>query len=129
MERNLDDDPPKTCFVCRKQLTATGQHLCSKCRTVSYCSTKCQRVHWKGGHKYVCREGFILIGETPIRDEQFYHKFWGFCLDCVDEKNKNEHKKKLYNSSHYCDECSLPYICDEHEQSLRVCKKCRDGNK
>jgi tetratricopeptide (TPR) repeat protein len=32
-----------------------GSHLCSRCRTVSYCSAACQKVHWKeGDHKQEC---------------------------------------------------------------------------
>jgi len=29
-------------------------HVCSKCQAARYCSTKCQRKHWKSGHKQNC---------------------------------------------------------------------------
>jgi hypothetical protein len=35
--------------------TKPGEHLCSRCRAVKYCSASCQKVHWKqGGHKQAC---------------------------------------------------------------------------
>ena len=121
MDRNTDDDTPTTCFVCRKDLSANGKHLCSNCKTVSYCSRKCQSIHWKGGHKHVCRKGYILLGDVRMCDEGVYHKGWGFCLDCLDEQNK----KRKFNSSYYCDGCMFPYICAIHESTLGVCKQCR----
>jgi hypothetical protein len=37
--------------VCAKP----GEHMCSRCRGVKYCSASCQKVHWKqGGHKQAC---------------------------------------------------------------------------
>ena len=111
-----------TCFVCRKMLSTKGQHHCSKCRLVSYCSPICQKIHWKGGHKYTCREGHLLIGGNEVNDEGFYHRYWGFCFDCLDDKKK----KKVYNTSYFCDGCSHAFICGEHEIIHRVCKKCRE---
>ena len=28
--------------------------LCGGCRAVRYCSTECQRLHWRAGHKQAC---------------------------------------------------------------------------
>lgn len=39
--------------------------VCSRCKGVMYCSTKCQKQHWKDAHKQHCVEGaksFFLIG-------------------------------------------------------------------
>eukprot|EP01084_Bolivina_argentea_P083850 151797_1 len=31
-------------------------YRCKKCNSAVYCSKKCQKWHWKNGHKYLCRE-------------------------------------------------------------------------
>ena len=41
---------------CDTYVTATdGAGLCSGCRTIVYCSTACQKAHWKN-HKVLCKE-------------------------------------------------------------------------
>lgn len=116
-----EDDPDSTCFVCRKTLTTTTNNTCSRCHVVSYCSRECQTIHWKGGHKQTCRDGYIDIGGNHITDKTMYYAFFGFCLDCL-QVTKN---KKIYNISHFCDGCNHAYICNQHEVIHRVCKKCR----
>ncbi|EEF46819.1 ubiquitin carboxyl-terminal hydrolase 18 [Ricinus communis] len=32
-----------------------GTKKCSRCKSVRYCSTECQEVHWKSGHKSKCK--------------------------------------------------------------------------
>ena len=83
-----EEEIVSTCFVCRRTLTTKGQHHCSKCRLVSYCSPICQKIHWKGGHKHTCRDGYLQIGVNEVNDEVFYHRYWGFCFDCLDDKKK-----------------------------------------
>ena len=39
---------------CRNCLYSAILKDCSRCRTVSYCSIKCQKTHWKKNHKYNC---------------------------------------------------------------------------
>merc|ERR1712166_1213966 len=47
----------KDCYVCKKTAASTGAPLlsCAKCRAVRYCSSSCQKAHWKV-HKHECRE-------------------------------------------------------------------------
>jgi hypothetical protein len=46
--------------------TKRGLYLCGRCRDVKYCSTVCQKVHWKkGGHKQEC----IPVGEASAVQE------------------------------------------------------------
>ena len=40
------------CVLCEKP--AGEQMRCSRCKAVWYCSTACQKQHWKLGHKQVC---------------------------------------------------------------------------
>ncbi len=42
--------PSRACVVCDE----VGNKHCTGCKDVRYCSEKCQRVHWRGGHKDVC---------------------------------------------------------------------------
>ena len=41
---------------CTHNSIESGKKLmaCSACRCVRYCSKKCQKSHWKAGHKHVC---------------------------------------------------------------------------
>ena len=38
------------CGNCR----AAASQRCIRCKAVQYCSSECQKQHWKGGHKRVC---------------------------------------------------------------------------
>ena len=51
------------CVVCSASATDKGCLLrCARCKSVLYCSKKCQRLHWKkGGHKKECRPPFATI--------------------------------------------------------------------
>ncbi|XP_065849558.1 ubiquitin carboxyl-terminal hydrolase 18 [Euphorbia lathyris] len=42
----------ETCANCGD----TGTKKCSRCKSVRYCSAKCQEAHWKSGHKSKCKE-------------------------------------------------------------------------
>jgi len=42
------------CGFCNKPPENCKFMKCSTCLVVSYCSAKCQKSHWKGGHKEVC---------------------------------------------------------------------------
>ncbi|XP_021758930.1 ubiquitin carboxyl-terminal hydrolase 17-like isoform X1 [Chenopodium quinoa] len=44
------NSPRYECAVC-SSFTSTR---CSRCKTVRYCSSKCQIIHWRQGHKYDC---------------------------------------------------------------------------
>jgi hypothetical protein len=46
--------PAKPCAQCGELFPKLK--LCTRCRSVSYCSKECQVAHWKAGHKQVCKE-------------------------------------------------------------------------
>ena len=71
-------------FACRKPLTPAQSKLCTRCRSVVYCSVECQRAAWttpdgpRGTHKAAC--GAYLSPERwPFlsRDFKAYHEHWG----------------------------------------------------
>ncbi|XVF48215.1 hypothetical protein PTKIN_Ptkin03bG0171900 [Pterospermum kingtungense] len=45
------DPDPSPCAVC----SIPASKKCSRCKSVRYCSTTCQQVHWKDGHKTNCK--------------------------------------------------------------------------
>ena len=52
-------DPARPCNVCGKTPKSVGRehhkrcHACNRNKASRYCSTECQRTHWKMGHKLV----------------------------------------------------------------------------
>lgn len=48
---------PARCAKCGRE---GATKLCSRCRSVSYCSKECQRQHWKS-HKRVCNRKKALV--------------------------------------------------------------------
>jgi hypothetical protein len=51
-ERRVSVETPPFCSYCAR--TDKPLQVCSKCRSVKYCSKECQRGDWKKGHKTVC---------------------------------------------------------------------------
>jgi len=41
------------CFICG----CLGTKLCGGCKNINYCSKEHQLLHWKNGHKTLCKEG------------------------------------------------------------------------
>ena len=42
------------------------KRCCSRCRAANYCSTECQRIHWKRGHKKFCVDKDMDIKDVEI---------------------------------------------------------------
>lgn len=43
------------CFQCRKKGMDDEMYKCSRCKTATYCSYTCQKIHWTtGSHKKAC---------------------------------------------------------------------------
>ena len=42
------------CIVCKKSGTRKEIPTCSVCQRPRYCGSRCQRIHWKKGHKREC---------------------------------------------------------------------------
>uniref|UniRef100_A0A7S3PTL4 MYND-type domain-containing protein n=1 Tax=Chaetoceros debilis TaxID=122233 RepID=A0A7S3PTL4_9STRA len=41
----------KCCYICKATFHVKK---CTRCKEVSYCSVRCQKEHWRNGHKEVC---------------------------------------------------------------------------
>lgn len=41
---------------CRQGCHRRAKYVCGECKTETYCSQKCQRVHWKFEHRCACRQ-------------------------------------------------------------------------
>merc|ERR1712228_24326 len=42
----------KRCYQCKKSVKL---RICSKCKSVRYCSRKCQKISWKSKHRHDCK--------------------------------------------------------------------------
>ncbi|XP_042478577.1 ubiquitin carboxyl-terminal hydrolase 15-like [Macadamia integrifolia] len=50
---------------------------CSRCKSVRYCSGKCQIIHWRMGHKEACQQlesTCLNISPKPFSDEESVHE-------------------------------------------------------
>ncbi|KZS12926.1 Zinc finger protein RP-8 [Daphnia magna] len=52
----------KVCMVCG----CLGTKLCGGCRNVNYCTKDHQVLHWKNGHKMLCKEPVRVEGEDSM---------------------------------------------------------------
>ena len=52
----------KVCMVCG----CLGTKLCGGCRKVNYCTKDHQILHWKNGHKMLCKECKFLLLISPF---------------------------------------------------------------
>ena len=48
-------DPVAVCAQCHQHALGRPLKRCSRCKQVAYCSTTCQKQHWKAAHKAVCQ--------------------------------------------------------------------------
>jgi len=55
IERLVNDDA-NLLLGCCEWCHGKGIHICSKCKSVSYCGSTCQKFHWRNGHKSKCQE-------------------------------------------------------------------------
>merc|ERR1712216_401946 len=44
----------QTCSYCESVIQVRPVQKCSRCKEARYCGEKCQRAHWKAGHKNTC---------------------------------------------------------------------------
>jgi hypothetical protein len=65
-QAGLPDLPNAVCANCRKPPASPGATLkfCSVCKGPRYCSAKCQKAHWKAGHKQECAIGNSKVKKT-----------------------------------------------------------------
>ncbi|KAJ7017324.1 hypothetical protein C8F04DRAFT_1156688 [Mycena alexandri] len=68
-KRLFDTDMSLRChnLSCRKIDTKNNYSSCSSCFTTSYCSSDCQKEHWKNGHRVECKslKQLRLDGKAP----------------------------------------------------------------
>lgn len=70
-----------TCANC----TASSIQLqvCSRCKSVRYCSKECQASHWKeGGHKKVCNV-IVVVAQKTVSTAASHHDDCAICLDTL----------------------------------------------
>lgn len=77
----------KQCAECHRP----GEHLCSACKGVYYCSKNCQANHWKaGGHKKFCKSIQSAMAKYLEEEEKLRHcddNLMGMPMDYFDPNN------------------------------------------
>ena len=59
------------CGTCEDDLDEELE--CIGCRSIQYCSKKCQMTHWKKGHKDECKKRGVFIFEEALKSKHFYN--------------------------------------------------------
>jgi len=64
----------KSCDACRQM--SVRLKACSRCKTTRYCSSQCQKSHWKA-HKLICREADCsnTVTVKPLYNGLYTHAF------------------------------------------------------
>jgi len=59
------------CATCEENLDEVLE--CIGCRSIQYCSSKCQKKHWKKGHKDECSKRGLYIFEKALKASDNYN--------------------------------------------------------
>ena len=106
-----------SCGYCGTEKVQQLLKKCTRCRAMHYCSSDCQRAHWKrGGHKRACREQFACTICLDDEDHPLPIQCGCGCRDaagCAHVACKAayaEHQGPGYNESwHKCPTCKQIY--------------------
>nr|CAD1842267.1 unnamed protein product [Ananas comosus var. bracteatus] len=62
------------CAMCLAPATTR----CSRCKSVRYCSGKCQIIHWRQGHKQICQQWCdnVINGSPGLSATEAVHQKW-----------------------------------------------------
>jgi len=61
---------PRTCSFCGRRTPADRPaHVCSACKTESYCDRACQMADWVRGHSHACKSFLSLARPRPLSDD------------------------------------------------------------
>ena len=88
----------KVCAPCSAGCGKPGALKCARCKRVSYCGTRCQKAHWKAGHRGECTppplpslpDGSPVPPVPPVplgpRATQTQPAGGGHCFICFDDE-------------------------------------------
>jgi len=83
-----------------KESTSKGVELmtCLQCKSVCYCSKKCQRLDWKQGHKYLCP--YLNVGDAE-QVRTLHHTMFTmgksmFSLACEENYSLDQRQKRFF---------------------------------
>eukprot|EP00040_Diaphanoeca_grandis_P019360 m.102160 g.102160 ORF g.102160 m.102160 type:complete len:363 (-) comp27390_c0_seq1:74-1162(-) len=98
---------PTMCVVCG----TPGNKSCGGCKKVFYCSSECQKQHWKGSHKKLCQTSPIANGEVGSgSNNRLSPTVRGQTGDWQEHPIDSLHKMIISQMRYFR---SLPYIKDE----------------
>ena len=83
------------CIICRSTINVSK---CSRCKLAHYCGPKCQKVHWKQGHRLICAVP-VPASNSP-QDLMKISKMTETFLD-TKYSTRIKNLKKLYSESNH----------------------------
>jgi len=96
------------CGLCDKEISVKLR--CSRCKSVYYCSRKCQIKHWKSNHKKECKSYEIKSDIICVCKEYLYYMkavnaygkiLWcDICCKCINLNEYVYHCKKKHSLDH-----------------------------
>ncbi|GMH26885.1 hypothetical protein Nepgr_028728 [Nepenthes gracilis] len=96
----------RQCVMCEREFLGDQLLACSKCRAVIYCSSTCQKQHWKEAHKHVCG----LYKAMMEREEELAMKI--FLFPCsVDQPCKWLESLGIHRKGMWRRKCSCYSYC------------------
>ncbi len=116
MQKGKEEPSSETCLsACANCATLNIQlQVCSRCKSVRYCSNVCQAAHWKkGGHKKICNAFLAPLKVASNHDD------CAICLDALSMFPISE------LSCGHCFHIKCIKRILKLDESLQVCPLCR----
>jgi len=95
-----------TARSCNKCHSGVGVLLCSRCKSVGYCSKACQVAQWTSGHKEACEKGKNTLAGTA------YVAFPPEGEDRVGAEKFKSFDNDVCNGAKACDLTTVEYLSD-----------------
>jgi tetratricopeptide (TPR) repeat protein len=96
MEKKLNHNYVE-CVNCAVSLSEENTLFCGRCKNITYCSKACQIVHWKDGHKALCKDKDKYTKDKVFIDmNNVIHFYCAICrINCSPDHNLKCHPDKI----------------------------------
>ncbi|CAA6658228.1 unnamed protein product [Spirodela intermedia] len=115
LETKAAPPPPRTglrqCAMCEKEVQGEQSLCCGRCRAVVYCSSGCQRQHWKESHRSICG----LYKAMMEREEELAMNI--FFFSCLLDHPADGSTRRICSCYSHCPFGLLPARTGGHGES------------